>query len=293
MSDATVRIRGTATGEAMTRNQRTAFERDGYLMVPAVLEPDEVAFHTSVVDELYQRHARAGLLGPGGALHTLSAVRACPELAPLLDHPRVLGLVWSVLGWNVHVYHSHIDVHPPLPRHTSFRFGWHQDGGRQNRELETEPRPRLSVKVVYWLSDVSLPGRGNFKLVPGSHTANRIDGPPRRDLPWPDPRGAVEVTARPGDAVLFDRRVWHARSENRSAVTRKAVFFAYTYRWVRGRDALPARGAGFTPLQRQLLGLLDATDGDHAWGHEPARVPLHELLRRAGKLDPTVPPLRP
>ena len=48
-----------------------------------------------------------------------------------------------------------------------FRFDWHQDGGRQNREIETIPRPRLSVKLPYCLSDVSEPGRGNLKVVPG------------------------------------------------------------------------------------------------------------------------------
>jgi ectoine hydroxylase len=35
--------------------------------------------------------------------------------------------------------------------------------------------------------DVSEPGRGNLKVVPGSHLVNRIDGPPRRDIQWPDP----------------------------------------------------------------------------------------------------------
>ena len=44
-----------------------------------------------------------------------------------------------------------------------FRFDWHQDGGRQNREIKTAPRPRLSVKLAYWLSDVSEPGRGNLE----------------------------------------------------------------------------------------------------------------------------------
>jgi ectoine hydroxylase len=279
--------------QAMTAEQRTAFERDGYLVVPAVLDRDQVTYYTEVVDELYQRHREAGLLDSGAALHKLSAVASCPELAPLLDHPRILGLVWSVLGWNLHVYHSHIDVHPPIRGERPFRFEWHQDGGRQNRELETDPRPRLSVKAAWWLSDVSRPGRGNFKLVPGSHAANRIDGPPRRDVPWPDPPGAVEVTAHPGDVVVFDRRVWHARSDNRSAITRKAVFFGYTYRWVRIRDKTPTRRAEFTPVQRQLLGLLDDIDGDHAWGHEPARVPLYQLLHRTGQLDPGIPALRP
>jgi ectoine hydroxylase len=293
MNDAQATVQETAAVQLMTAAERAQFERDGYLVVPAVLDRDEVARYTAVVDGLYRRHLQAGLLVAGDALHQLSAVASCPELAPLLDHPRIIGLICSVLGWNVHVYHSHIDVHPPLAAEPPFRFQWHQDGGRQNRELETDPRPRMSVKAAWWLSDVSRPGRGNFKLVPGSHTANRIEGPPRRDVPWPDPLGATEVTARPGDVVLFDRRVWHARSDNHSSITRKAVFVGYTYRWVRARDKRPTAGPQLTPVQRQLLELLEHTDGDHAWGHEPARVPLHELLRRTGGLDPAVPALRP
>lgn len=271
--------------EAMTPEQRAGFERDGYLHVPGVLDPEEIEHYTAVVDGLYERRLEAGALRPGDALHQLSAVDTCPELAPLIDHPRVLGFVWSILDWNVHVYHSHIDVHPPITGERPFRFEWHQDGGRQNREIETDPRPRLSFKVAFWLSDVSQPGRGNFMLVPGSHTTNRIDGPPRRDIEWPDPPGAIEVTANAGDVVLFDRRTWHQRSNNRSTITRKGVFFGYTYRWVIGRDAIPDDGSGFTPVQRQLLDLLDEADGDHAWGHEPDQVPLYQLLKSEGLLD--------
>jgi ectoine hydroxylase-related dioxygenase (phytanoyl-CoA dioxygenase family) len=282
-----------ATGAAMTPAQRAAFERDGYLVVPGALDANEVAYYTSIVDVLYERRRRTGRLGTGGSMHELSAVATCPALAPLVDHPSTLGYVWSTLGWNVHVYHSHVDVHPQVAEDKPFRFEWHQDGGRQNRELETEPRPRMSVKVAYWLSDVSKPGRGNLELVPGSHTTSRVDGPPRRDVPWPDPAGAIEVVANPGDAVFFDRRLWHARSDNRSTVTRKAVFFGYTYRWVCNRDRVPEQVDGYTPVQRQLLGLLEDVDGDHAWGHDPSRVPLYDLLRTAGRLDPDVPALKP
>lgn len=264
-----------APGEALTGDQRSAFERDGYLVLPGVLGADEVAYFTSLVDGLYRRTVGHG------PMHQLSAVHACPELAALVDHPAVLGPVMSLLDWNIHVYHSHIDVHPQVPEEKPFRFEWHQDGGRQNRELESVPRPRMSVKAVYWLSDVSSPGRGNLKVVPGSHLANRIDGPPRREIPWPDPTGAIEVTANPGDVVLFDRRIWHARSDNYSDITRKAVFFGYTYRWIRGRDEVPVEMPLFNDVQRQLLGLLDAeADGDHAWGHYPERVPLYQAQSR-------------
>lgn len=39
--------------------------------------------------------------------------------------------------------------------------------------------------------------------MPDSHVVNWIDGPPRRDIQWPDPEGAIEVTAEPGDAVFL------------------------------------------------------------------------------------------
>jgi ectoine hydroxylase-related dioxygenase (phytanoyl-CoA dioxygenase family) len=128
-------------------------------------------------------------------------------------------------------------------------------------------------------------------VVPGSHRTNRIDGPPSRDVPWPDPEAAIEVTADPGDAVFFDRRLWHARSDNHSTVTRKAVFFGYTYRWIAGRDEIP--GGDLTPIQRQLLGRLGIHDGDNLWGHYPDQLPLHADLKSRGLLDPANPALRP
>ena len=78
---------------------------------------------------------------------------------------------------------------------------------------------------------------------------NWIDGPPRRDVQWPDPEGAVEVTAGLGDAVFFDRRIWHTRSRNYSQHTRKAVFFGYTYRWTAIRDDIAPMRASDWPGQ--------------------------------------------
>ena len=264
----------------MTVEQRAAFDRDGYLIIRGALRPDEAAGAREAIDRVYADAAKAGSLGPDGSMHLLSAVANCPELAGLTDHPATFGYVWSVLGWNIHIYHSHLDVHPPVRGPVPFRFDWHQDGGRQNREIETTPRPRLSVKLAYWLSDVSEPGRGNLKVVPGSHLTNWIDGPPRRDIPWPDPDGAIEVTAGPGDAVFFDRRIWHTRSRNYSQHTRKAVFFGYTYRWIATRDDIaPIRASDWpgrlTPVQQQLVGLVADPGGDHAWGHYPQATPLY------------------
>jgi ectoine hydroxylase len=286
----------------MSPELRAQFERDGYLVLKGALSGDEVEYYADALDRYYVSEQAAGRVAAGAAMHRLGAVAAVPEMVGLIDHPRTFPFVWSVLGWNVHIYHSHVDVHPRIVERRPFRFEWHQDGGRQNRELESSPRPRLSVKWAFWLSDVSVPGRGNFKVVPGSHVVDRIDGPPRRDVEWPEPEGAVEVCAEPGDAVFFDRRLWHTRTNNYSGVTRKGAFFAYSHRWSYGRDeneglfASEAFG-GFSPVQRQLLGaslvLPGEIPGDHQWGHYPKSTPLYGFLSERGLLDPSYPPLQP
>src|ERR1051325_2893765 len=222
----------------MTAEERTQFDRDGFLVVRGVLSESEIALARNAVLGAYERAGQPGGhgLGATGALHQLSAVTSLPELAFLLDHPVAFKYIWSLLGWNVHVYHSHIDVHPQIHEQQKEWWHWHQDGGRQNREIETDPRPMLSVKLAYWLSDVSETGRGNFTVLPGSHKTNWLPGPPSRGVPWPPPEGALQITAKPGDLVVFDRRIWHARSDNYSTYTRMGAFFGYTYRWIAGRD---------------------------------------------------------
>jgi len=103
--------------------------------------------------------------------------------------------------------------------------------------------------------------------------------------------------------VFFDRRLWHARSDNYSDVTRKAVFFGYAPRWVVIRDQVDGLQAGgrlhaLSPVRRQLLGqsglgLAGQAEGDHRWGHYPLTTPLYSLLAENGLLVPSHPPLRP
>ena len=291
----TVTTAQTQTWTMMTEEQREAFDRDGYLIIRNVLTSDEVAHYASVLD---RKHAEGNGLGVDGSLHQLSAVTYAPELAGLIDHPKAFPLVWSILGWNAHIYHSHFDVHPPIKVEKPWRWEWHQDGGRQNREIETDPRPRLSVKLAYWLSDVSETGRGNLMVIPGSHKTNLLPGPPNRTTEWPTPEGAIEVQVGPGDVVFFDRRIWHARSNNYSDITRKVVFLGYTYRWIAIRDEildLPNQPwwNDLNPVQQQLLGGFGVGDGDHLWGHYPEKTPLYGALKEQNLLTREYPPLIP
>ena len=229
---------------------RETFERDGFVLIEGALDADEVERLTAAVDRVY----RAERGDEGGPLHLLAFCGRDAAFLEMIDNPATLPHVVDTLGPSIFMYHCHLDVHPPEPPDIARPWMWHQDGGVVNRDLETSPRPRLSVKVAYFLTDVSEPGRGNFAVVPGSHVANAIERPCDDD---DDVRGSVPVLAHAGDAVLFDRRLWHMRSPNGSPITRKALFYAYTFRWVRARDELDVRADLLhliTPVRAQLLG---------------------------------------
>jgi phytanoyl-CoA dioxygenase PhyH len=255
------------------------FERDGYVVLPDALAATEVCRLRTLTERVRHRVSPTG----DGAVHALGFIGREPGFASLVDRPRVLEVVCAVLGWNLHVYHCHLDVHPPANSDAAPIWRWHQDGGRQNLELESDPRPRLSVKVAWFLSDVSRAGRGNLQVIPGSHRRNRLPRPadPAQDGPPPD--GAIDVLAAPGTAVIFDRRLWHARSDNRSRTIRRALFLGYTYRWIRARDVYPESApwfAALSPIQRQLLGAAVTVDGH--WLPTDADAPLRTWMRERG-----------
>ncbi len=269
MNEADHRARGSDTDVAA--EARAALERDGYVLLERVLDAHALERLREAVDRTYVEERG----GDGGSLHLLAFCGRDPAFLELIDHPTVLPLVVDVLGPNVFMHHCHLDVHPPEtdPQHV---WMWHQDGGIVNRDLETEPRPRLSVKVAYFLTDLTESGRGNFMVLPRSHLRNAIHRPPDDDNAI---AGAVPVLAAAGDAVLFDRRLWHMRSANRSEYTRKALFYAYTYRWVRPRDdvRVPVELLHLiTPVRAQLLGA--AVHASDYWMPDHVDVPVRQAV---------------
>jgi len=267
------------------------FEERGVLTIPNALSPSMVGRLLEAHDVIYAEEGAAGRLGRDGRVHLFAFVQRDDRYLGLLDLPSTFPLICELLGWNIYMYHCHLDVHPPVREPDAPRWGWHQDGGRQNLEIESHPtRPRLSVKVAYFLSDASKPGRGNLLVIPGSHRWNSIPRPGRPDLGFDQPPGAVPVLAAPGTAVLFDRRLWHSRSDNLSNVTRKALFLGYTYRWVRPRDDYRFDAdwlAGLSPIRRQLLG--SGAGAMSFWGLGDEEAALRASLRRRGLLDPALP----
>jgi ectoine hydroxylase len=253
---------------------RECLDRDGLVCLEGALDGKRLGRLTDAVDRTWLAR------GNGSALHLLGFVGLDDEFVELIDLPAAMPLVCEVLGHNVFLYHCHLDVHPPLERRPDPTWRWHQDGGRQNVELAT-PRPQLSLKVAYFLTDVDEPEQGAMWFIRGSHRTDRLARPPRGSN---GPPGAEPLLVRAGTAAVLDRRLWHARGDNVSRRTRKALFYAYTHRWIRPRDELlgvdDALLSRQDPVRRQLLGAGTAPIG--YWMPSEAEVPLARRYPAAG-----------
>jgi Phytanoyl-CoA dioxygenase (PhyH) len=237
----------------LTDEERATFDEQGFLPIPDALSADQVESLTKVADRIHERQLGEGQAADK-AMFVPNFIPEDPQFLELLDYEKVLPKVWGLLGWNIYLYHSHLIVTPPSgQKPTDATFGWHQDSGRVNGDIRTPGRPMLSLKVAYFLSDVSEEGRGNFWVVPGGHKSDTLDRP---DDGHGQPEGAVPVLAKPGTAVLFDRRLWHAASPNWSDVTRKVLFYGYGFRWIRTKDDMTVEDLWDDdyPIRKQLLG---------------------------------------
>lgn len=262
---------------SLTDEERATFEEQGFFHVENALSPQQVKELTAVSDRIHAEQLAAGRAEANKAMFYPDFVHTDKAYLDLVDYERILPKVWGILGWNIYLYHGHMIVTPPSGQsETDKTFGWHQDSGRVNVDMETHPRPRLSIKVAYFLSDTSVPGRGNFWVVPGSHLNDDLERPQDGHG---QPAGAVPVLAEPGTAVFFDRRLWHAASPNWSDVTRKVLFYGYGYRWIRTKDDMSVQDLweGSSPIRRQLLGYAVNCNGRYSPSDED--VPLRGWLK--------------
>jgi len=268
----------------ITKEEKKEFDETGILMIEDALSPAQVEALTVATDRVYERRVSEGH-DPKSALFFPNFIPEDKGFVDLVDYEKIVPKVWGILGWNIYLYHGHLIVTPPSGKTRDNKtFGWHQDSGRMNVEMESHPRPRMSFKVAYFLSDTSQEGRGNFWVIPGSHLCDTLALPEGGEG---QPDGAIPVLAKPGTAVFFDRRLWHTATPNWSDITRKVLFYGYGYRWIRTKDDMTVQDLweGSDLIRRQLLG-----DGVNCNGHytpTDADVPLRVWLREHSPEDAT------
>jgi ectoine hydroxylase len=162
----------------LTEKERDEFEQNGFFVVEEALPPALVEALTAVVDRLDAHYRPAMGRGPHELLSLRDFIGKDDLFLELLDWPRTFPKVWGILGWHIQLYHTHMNVTPPLPpgdEPLQKRLQWHQDSGRLNADLETNPRPRISLKVGYFHHGA---GPGQYARGPGK-SSSEPDSVPR------------------------------------------------------------------------------------------------------------------
>lgn len=260
----------SAIEHLLTDHEKDMFTRDGYLIINNAIENGLHERLIDVVDRVNQRERQPE--HGNRLLSVTDVIQEDPAMVELIDNNRVFPKLLSILGWNIYLYHSHLDITPSENvQDQPWSVAWHQDSMRVNAEIESNPRPRLSVKIGYYLTDVSIPNCGNTLVLPGSHIENNLDCP---NDGISNPKNAIPLCVSAGDAVILDRRIWHTRSPNTSGHTRKVIWYGYSYRWLRPKDEMTVEHlyGELSPIQRQILG--DATSANSVYDPKPEDIPL-------------------
>jgi len=224
-----------------------AYRRDGYVVVPDVLDGTELAQLQAVIDDWI---ARAASVDTHDDVYDLepSHTRAQPRVrriktphkidqrfSALVRHPNVLAVLTKLLGPDLRLHGSKLNMKAP-------RYGspveWHQDWAfypHTNDDI-------LAIGVM--LDDMEL-SNGPLLVVPGSHRGPIHDhhadgvfcGAISPDLIGDEASRAVPLTGRAGSMSFHHVRLVHGSALNTSNRRRQLLLYE-----VAAADAWPLLG---------------------------------------------------
>jgi hypothetical protein len=178
------------------------FHTFGYLALPALFAPEEIAWITAEFETAIQTYG-------GGSKHDGSArtmfggpIERTEKLCTLLDDPRILGLLGGILGEDFNYCGGDGNYY-------SGDTGWHPDG--------SWGQP-FAAKVAFYLDPLTR-DTGCLRVIPGSqepdhfvrrqainpNQSEELFGVAPRDFP-----GNVALETNPGDVVVFNHDLYHS-----------------------------------------------------------------------------------
>jgi ectoine hydroxylase len=271
----------------LTPEQRRSFAQDGFLVVPDALSADELDRLVESSDRL----AKALLNKPPltgrpeyNHLDLRPGLLTEEALFDLVDHGTTVPLVVQLLSPNIHLHSTTLLYkRPDDPTAATFRRGWHRDI-RIPRDLGHQGLPMVGIKICYCLSDFPEPNSGLTVLARGSHLKNTALGLPPGAADPPDTE-VCDLKLNAGDAFLFENRIFHSATPNRSPRIAKTLMYGYSYRWMKPEVYLETLDPRYLrqadPVKRQLLGEYRDVD-TQAWA-------LERWAKRHGVLPEPVP----
>ena len=264
----------TLTNYMLSQEQKSELDINGFTIIKNALDKNLLNNIINTVDVIYNQNEKAT---QENFLHIFDFFNRDPIFLNLISNPRVLHPIIDLLGWNIYMYHAHLDVNPPLSINDSLPpLTWHRDNSRMNYEFGNGTYPRITLKASFWLSDVSETGRGNLYVLPGSHLANYSDLRNKSESYLS--KFAIPILANAGDIVIFDNRLWHTRSNNISDLTRKVIFIGYGFRWLRPRDNVLISKSIYDQSNSIEKQLVNRDIAMSAYDPHEADVPLKQLF---------------
>jgi ectoine hydroxylase-related dioxygenase (phytanoyl-CoA dioxygenase family) len=205
----------------LTVEHRESLERDGYLLVPSLLDEIVLAPIRARLDELVYQTLVAWDAKPGQDVEERGVVNAAlglpdPDFAPCREHPVLAEAGVAMLGPDWHL--SGLELRAPLP-----------GCGHQGLHPDYFPGqwthgPWRSLSAM-WCISAFTPENGPLRVIPGSH---RIARSPVDDLAYGSETGPhpaeVKLVAPAGSIILFNNAdLWHSGTFNYSPAPRLAV----------------------------------------------------------------------
>jgi hypothetical protein len=238
-----------------TAGQLQALREDGFVLIPGVLQADEIAAARSAIDRLTPYHWDF----QGSTDHYKCVFNRDPFWLRFLDLSGIIALAEAALGEDCHIigqtaWRSH-------PGHRG--VGVHADylAVEMPEDMLADPRfllPMFICTAHIYLSDITRDLCPTC-VIPGSHQSGRR--PKAWELSWKG-KNLQPVLCRAGDVLFFRSELWHSGSDNRTAdQTRYLLQVHYGRRMVAQKFSPyltwqfnPQVLAQCTARQRRLLG---------------------------------------
>jgi ectoine hydroxylase-related dioxygenase (phytanoyl-CoA dioxygenase family) len=240
--------------------QRQSFAEDGFLVIPNALSESAVDRLLGASDRLAEPLLnKPEMTGRPEYNHLDLRPGLLREeaLFDLVANSSTVPLVVQLLSPNIHLHSTTlIYKRPEDPNAPTFRRGWHRDI-RIPRDLGHQSLPMVGIKICYCLTDFHQPNSGMTLMARGSHLKSTPLALPQGEVDPADVE-VCDLRMNAGDAFLFENRIFHTATPNRSNRVAKVLMYGYAYRWMKPEVYLEVPDKQYLakadPITRQLLG---------------------------------------
>ena len=186
----------------LTEQQLNFFHTFGFIHIPQLFTPDEVAWITEEFEHVLDTYGKGDEHDGSQRTMIVPTIDHSEKLCTLLDDSRVVGIASDILGDDFNYASGDGNYY-------SGDTGWHADGGY----------PELfAIKIAYYLDPLTR-DTGCLRVMPGSHRPDsfwRTGNVAPRDseelwgIPPSEVPGNVALETNPGDLAIFYHDTLHA-----------------------------------------------------------------------------------